>query len=352
MPELRWDSKTSTSLRGFSTYYATTYYAPVFMLLFLYMKRIVGSIVLSSLLLGAGCFRSNPKTSITPSVQQAASSVSALPFKSVDDYIPSDQQPTVATDTLPVAPQEETIKTGEHASASKNVIVSSLIDHQVIGNPFVILGRARAFESVVNWRISDAHGKVLGQGSVMTNAQDMGLYGSFRVRAFFADVPETDTGTAQVFTMSPKDGSEQDMVSIPVTFSKDRSVVKVYFSNVLKDPNVEHCDVVYPVTRRIVKTQNVAEVALLELLKGPTAQEQTAGSRTTIVPGTVLRSVNVSADHVATPDFSNELAYGLGGSCRVQALVSQINQTLKQFPEIETVNIFIDGQDAKLKLQP
>lgn len=324
---------------------------PAIVVLFLYMKRVVAIIALSSLLLGAGCFRSNSKAPIAPSVQQVASSVSALPFKSVDDYIPSDQQPTVATGTLPIAPQEETIKTGEHASASKNVVVSSLIDHQVIGNPFIILGRARAFESVVNWRVSDAHGNVLGQGSVMTNAQDMGLYGSFRVRAFFAAIPETDTGMAQVFTMSPKDGSEQDMVSIPVTFSKDRSVVKVYFSNVLKDPNVEHCDVVYPVTRRIVKTQNVAEAALLELLKGPTAQEQTGGSRTTIVPGTVLRSVNLD-NHVATPDFSNELAYGLGGSCRVQALVSQINQTLKQFSEIETVNIFIEGQDAKLKLQP
>jgi hypothetical protein len=314
------------------------------------MKKIAVILVFSSLLLGAGCFRSGAKPP-EPSGQTSASSVASLPFKSVDEYVPSDQKPQETTESLPQAPQEEVIKTGEHASKSKNIIVSSLIDQQELGNPFIILGRGRAFENVINWRIRDGHRTILAQGSVMTNAQDAGLYGSFRVRAFFSDLPTTDTGTAEVYTLSPKDGSEQDMVSIPVTFLKDRLAVKAFFANVLKDPNVEHCDVVYPVSRRIVKTQNTAEAALLELLKGPTAQEQSSGSRTTIVPGTVLRSVRI-ADHVATADFSNDLVYGLGGSCRVQALISQITQTLKQFPDVESVRIFVEGEDAQLKLQP
>lgn len=315
------------------------------------MNRIILWIILPVLLLGAGCFKSGTTANKGASVLPSASSVQGLPFTSVDDYIPSDQKPQVAEDSLPQAPQEEVIKTGEHASVSKNVIVSSLIDNQELGNPVIILGRARAFENVVNWRIRDARGKTLAQGSAMTNASEMGQYGSFRVRAFFNEIPDITNGSAEVYTLSPKDGSEQDMVSIPVRFIKDRGTIKVYFSNVLKDPNVEHCDVVYAVSRRIVKTQNTAEVALLELLKGPTAQEQASGSRTTIVPGIVLRSVKIE-NGTATADFSNELVYGLGGSCRVQALISQITQTLKQFEGVNSVKIFVEGKDAEQMLQP
>lgn len=313
------------------------------------MKRILFGVLLPALLLGAGCF--NKTAPNTPPVSGSATSVEGLPFKSVDEYIPSDQVPTPAEEELPQAPQEEGVKAGERASDSKNVIVSSLIDHQELGNPFVILGRARAFENVVSWRVRDARGKIVAQGFVMTNAQEMGQYGSFRVRAFFDQVPETDTGAVEVFTDSPRDGSDQDMVRVPVKFVKEVGAVKVYFSNVLKDPNVEHCDATYPVTRRIVKTQNVAEAALRELVKGPTAQEQSSGSRTTIVPGTVLRSVKIE-NGVATADFSDELVYGLGGSCRVQALISQITQTLKQFEGVDSVKIFVDGEDAEMRLQP
>lgn len=315
------------------------------------MKRLFLLIVLPSLLLGAGCFKSSPSVKSNADIRASASSVQALPFQSVDEYIPSDQKPEVAEESLPQAPQEEVVKVGEHASLSKNLIVSSLIEKQALENPFVILGRARTFENVVNWRIRDARGKVVAQGSVMTNAKEKGSYGSFRVRAFISEIPDTVSGKVDIYTLSPKDGSEQDVVSIQVLFSKERGVVKVFFANVLKDPNVEHCDVVYPVARRVVKTQNTAEIALLELLKGPTAQEQTSGSRTTIVPGIVLRSVKIEGG-VATADFSNELVYGLGGSCRVQALIAQIDQTLKQFDGVSSVKILVDGNDATTLLQP
>jgi hypothetical protein len=313
------------------------------------MKKAIGFIICSVLIVGGGCFRSSeaPKNTDLGST----GSVDELPFKSVNDYIPSDQEPQEATEALPQALQEEVIKVGERVSASKNVVVSSLVENQELGNPFIILGRARAFENVIDWRVKDSKGKTLAQGSSMTNAQEPSYFGSFRVRAFLNEIPDADDGVVQVYTSSPKDGSEQDMVEVPVRFLKDRSAVKVYFSNLLKDPNVEHCDVTYPITRRIIKTQNTAEAALLELIKGPTLQEQSSGSRTTIVPGTVLRSVKI-VDGVATADFSDELVYGIGGSCRVQALISQITQTLKQFEGVETIKIFVEGKDADLQLQP
>lgn len=315
------------------------------------MNYFISVLLVASLLLaGAGC-SNKAKPASGQNERVSVSSVNMLPFKSIDEYVPSDRQPERVDETLPQAQQEEAVKTGERASVSKNVIVSSLVEQQELGNPFIILGRARAFENVVSWRIRDAREKTIARGSVMTNAKDAGLYGSFRVRAFFNDVPETEMGFVEVYTASPRDGSDQDMVRVPVRFMKDRGSVKAFFSNVLKDPNVEHCDQTHPVTRRIVKTQNTAEAALLELLKGPTAQEQVSGSRTAIIPGTVLRSVKIE-DGVATADFSSELAYGLGGSCRVQALIAQIDQTLKQFEQVKEVRIFIEGEDAQLKLQP
>jgi hypothetical protein len=231
------------------------------------------------------------------------------------------------------------------------VIVSSLVGDQELANPFIILGRARAFESVISWRVRDSRGKTIAQGSAMTNAEDVGLYGSFRIRAFYQEIPETENGVVQVYTASPKDGSDQDMVEIPVRFVKERLAVKVYFSNILNDPNVLHCDMTYPVTRKIVKTKNTAEATVLELLKGPTAQEQTSGSRTTLIPGTVLRSVKINGD-TASVDFSDDLVYGLGGSCRIQALMSQVTETLKQFEGVENVKVSVEGTDSETSLQP
>ncbi|MFA5129756.1 MAG: GerMN domain-containing protein [Patescibacteria group bacterium] len=314
------------------------------------MRRFATLILISTLLLGAGCLRTSSKPSApSASVSTAASSIQALPFSSADKYIPSDSLPVETSPDTPAAEQGATTTSGERASASKNIVVSSLIDNQILPNPFIILGRGRAFENVVSWRVTDSHHQVLAQGSIMTNAKDVGLYGSFRVRAFYDHLPSTDTGFVEVFTASPKDGSDQDMVRFPVRFPSERTVLKIYFPNVVKDPGSVSCEVTYPVTRRVVKTQNTAEAALLELIKGATAEEQTSGSRTSIIPGTTLRSVSIDDKGVATVDFSRELSYGIAGSCVVQALRSEITQTLKQFPNIKVVKILVEGSDAQLE---
>jgi spore germination protein GerM len=101
-----------------------------------------------------------------------------------------------------------------------------------------------------------------------------------------------------------------------------------------------------------VRTQNTAEAAILELLKQPTTQERVQGSRTSIIPGVVLRSIVLNEDGLATVDFSRDLVFGLGGSCNVQALQSQIRQTLLQFSSVKDVKILIEGEDAEMTIQP
>ena len=300
-----------------------------------------------SLLFGAGCFKGGSSDIADPDT----SAVQNIPFGSVDTYIPSDQIPDQTPDSVALPPVAAEVKAGEKASVGGNIIVSSLVEKQKLANPFVILGRGRAFENVINWRIRDLRNAVLAEGNIMTNAKEVGEYGAFRVRAFFDTVPETPEGYVDVYTISPRDGSEQDMVTIPVSFEMNKSTVEVYFSNIEQDPDASYCERTYPVIRRIVKTQNIAEAALRELLKGPTTQEQVSGSRTSILPGTVLRSISIT-DGVATADFSRELVFALAGSCNVQALVSQVTETLLQFDTIDSVRIFVEGEDAELELQP
>jgi hypothetical protein len=300
------------------------------------------------LMIGAGCFRSEQDK---PVGLLSSGDIENVPFSPFNDYVLSDERPAEAPEDLAPVPEDPSPKQGEQASASQNVIVSSVVPDQELKNPFVILGRARAFENTINWRVRDRRNTELAKGYAMTNAADVGKYGSFRIRAFFNGLPDIETGHVEVFTISPRDGSEQDKVSIPVRFIMDRMPVKVFFSNIVEDPQALNCGTVYPITRRVVQTQNVAEAALLELLKGPTSAEQGTGSRTSIIPGTALRSVSI-VNSVATADFSRELVFAVSGSCNVQALVGQVNETLKQFPSVEVVKIYVEGKDAELELQP
>lgn len=243
------------------------------------------------------------------------------------------------------------VKTGELTSKSGNVVVTSLVPKQELANPFVILGRALAFESAVSWRVMDGRGNVIAKGVVTTDAPDIGQFGSFRARAFYDRVPATANGTVQVYTVSPRDGSERDIVHVPVKFLAETVPLKVFFLDVKEDPALIHCDRPAPRTRRIPKTANTAEAALRELLHGPTAAEEDDGARTAILPGTELRSVSIAGD-TATVNFNRQFALGIAGSCNVQALRSQVEETLKQFEGVQNVKILVEGADASQVLQP
>jgi hypothetical protein len=149
-----------------------------------------------------------------------------------------------------------------------------------------------------------------------------------------------------------------------------------------------------PVVRKIRKTNKVEEAALFaleELVKGTTKEESAKGYGGCIPAGSLIaeykdgymrmvkayqesgkidewgkrflsqegeftpwgdrvrvRGVKIK-DGVAYADFSKELySYG-GGSCRVEAIGSSIENTLKQFPGVEKVVIYIEGRPAELQ---
>jgi hypothetical protein len=298
------------------------------------MKRLFIIVVCGLALFGAGCF----SVKVTKNI----------PIRITSDFAPVVTSQS-ATSVLPLLNTSDTqavaVSKGELSSASKNVIVSSLVKNQILTSPFVLLGRARAFESGVSWRVRDGLGNVIASGNVLTDAHDAGSFGQYRVRAFLRKIPKTATGKVEVYTISPRDGSDQDLVQVPVRLSTGVSLVKAFFPNTVKDPQVKACQVTYAVTRRVPKTAEVAEAAILELLDGPTAAEQMSGSRTAIIQGATLRSMNLSAG-VATVDFSHEFLQGVTDACFAKALRSQVEQTLRQFPTVNAVKMMVDGADV------
>ena len=151
--------------------------------------------------------------------------------------------------------------------------------------------------------------------------------------------------------------SQQNEVKTPEP-EKEYSSVMIFFSNSIQDPQGLYCDKTYPVERAVSmipssdkgRLGELAYLALSELLKGPASYEKASGYYTSINDGTIIKSIGI-VNGVATVDFNGKLDEGIGGSCKVQAIRSQITETLKQFPEISDVIISVNGESETI-LQP
>lgn len=233
----------------------------------------------------------------------------------------------------------------------QNIIVAEPVAGDIVGFPLTIVGQARVFEAVFHYRIIDDVGVVLAEGYAMADAPDIGEFGSFTVSVNY-DEPTVPSGVVEVFSYSAKDGSEQDMVRIPVVFSPDVSAeeVSVYFVPRNASENGGDCTDVTEVTRRVPDTVAVAHAALGELLEGVDA----SGSEELIslIPTQAkVRSIGIE-DGVATVTFVKDSFLGVAGSCMVTGIRAQIEATLKQFSSVTSVIILEEGKDADEILQP
>lgn len=231
-------------------------------------------------------------------------------------------------------------------SDSGNVEVTSPDVGETIGLPLVATGRARVFESTLNYRLLDAENSVLAEGYVMTNAPDIGEFGDFTITTSYA-APSGNTGTLEVFDYSAKDGSVIDLAQVPVTFPTMATMtVKAYWTVA---ESAEDCTLVEASEHRVAKSVATAHAALSQLLAGPDTSERAKGYGTSIPTFTALKSISIE-DGVANVEFSN--AIESGGSCRVGSIRAQIESTLKQFPTVTTVIIRSEGKTPEESLQP
>jgi hypothetical protein len=212
--------------------------------------------------------------------------------------------------------------------------------------PISLKGKARVFENTVSYRLIDEQKNILNEGFVMADAPDVGQFGDFTKKIYY---PETKSknGILQVFQFSAKDGSEIDMVSIPVIFSSfdDGPKLKIYFSNKNQDPQGLNCQQTYPVIRKIPKGVSTVDAALNLLLNGPLKEEINQGYFTSLPENINVKLISLdNKTGKLTVDFDQSLMAGVGGSCRVAAMKSQLINTLTQFNNVKQAIITINGQ--------
>lgn len=224
-----------------------------------------------------------------------------------------------------------------------------------VSSPLVIKGEARGwyFEGSFPVKIIGPDGKVLAQGPAQAQSDWMtSNWVPFEATLhFIANV--SGEGKLVLSADNPSGLPQYDAsVEIPIRFTKTETMeVKAFFNKEGTNFDVAYeCSGVTPVLRVVTKTTASARASLLELLKGPTSVERKSGYSTSIPEGVVIQKLEIK-NGIAYVDFNSALQTGVGGSCRVLAIRSQIENTLKQFATIKSVVISIDGRTEDI-LQP
>ena len=104
-------------------------------------------------------------------------------------------------------------------SAKGFITVARPLSGARITSPLTISGDASVFEAALQWRIVDSGGTVYAQGNTTASA-GAPARGTFSVSATYAG-PATDlAGFVEVYETSPRDGSIDDFVRVPVTIGR------------------------------------------------------------------------------------------------------------------------------------
>ena len=96
-----------------------------------------------------------------------------------------------------------------------------LIEWPAVGDtsksPLVVKGTANVFEAVFQVQILDSAGKIIVKKTVSASA-GTGTRGTFSAVVPFST--SSATGTLKAFSLSPKDGKPENVVTVPLTFAK------------------------------------------------------------------------------------------------------------------------------------
>ena len=145
------------------------------------------------------------------------------------------------------------------------------------------------------------------------------------------------------------DNSPQNSATITAR-EEQKLTFNVFFGNKNNEKEGEECKAMSPIEREVPYTIAAGKEAIDKLLEGPTDEEKEAGYYTNINEGVILQSLIIE-NGTAKADFSSKLEEGVGGSCKVTFIRSQITETLKQFDTIKEVIISINGRTEDV-LQP
>ncbi|MBU1705609.1 Gmad2 immunoglobulin-like domain-containing protein, partial [Patescibacteria group bacterium] len=238
------------------------------------MKRFLPTILAVILVIGASCFvYPRSETPAVPNLTAPAPSTIVedlfgvidqinaadrimrilLPDGGLEEVIFTDQHSIVASDLglLAHVSGERELSTRQIKAdaiqliGSPNLFITSPEPGAVVTSPIIVFGFGRVFEQTFLWRLKDSSGAVVGHGYAMTSARDLGQFGPFRLEIFPPVLPDKSF-TLEIFAASPRDGSEQDLVSVPLhLLSAEATTFNIFLSN----PNqgsAHDCSLVYP----------------------------------------------------------------------------------------------------------
>lgn len=242
-------------------------------------------------------------------------------------------------------------------SSEEMIKITKPLAGEEISSPLIIEGEARGgwyFEANFPFRLEDENGQVLATGQAQAQGDWMTEnFVPFKAQFEFA-AASTANGKLILNNDNPSGLPENERhLIIPVKFKtiadNEEMAVKIFFNNNNLDPEIT-CTKVFPVERKIIKTEAVAKAAVEELLKGPSEEEKNNGYTSLINPGVKLNSVSISEGTIKV-DFDKTIENEVGGSCRVNSIRAQIEETLKQFSSVNQVIISVDGRTEDI-LQP
>ncbi len=227
--------------------------------------------------------------------------------------------------------------TPRRTTTDANILVDLPHGNDTIHGTIHVSGRARVFEAALSWALV-VHGTPVLLGNTMTSA-GAPEFGAFR----FDIVPPPTAGDGdalvRVFTHSPRDGSVQDLVEIPIHLAAappSGRTMRIWFMRSVPNGVADEA-----VTRRLPDTAAVATAALQELVRGPSTDEVARGILAPLPPGTQLRSINIS-DGTARADFTHHLTDD-SDAARRRAAFRAITLTLKEFSTVQNVVISVEG---------
>src|SRR3989344_4720891 len=242
------------------------------------------------------------------------------------------------------------VPAGPVAVINDNIIINQPLANAVIASPLLIEGLIRAQSGQVSFKLLDAANQIISQGLAVAVSDNSGW--SFYSGTLEFNPPSSPTGWLEVFPAGQKEGSKQNLISLPVKFKDyQESFVTVYFSNSQLDTGRNRCGQVYPVKETVEYTPQLIFRALDRLLAGPTEDQKKAGYSTNLPAVGEVKAQKVDIiDGRVYVDFNATIQSGLSDACQIQSLRAQIVETLKIFSDTDEVIITIDGQ-AKNVLQ-
>ncbi|MCJ7491716.1 MAG: Gmad2 immunoglobulin-like domain-containing protein [Dehalococcoidia bacterium] len=195
------------------------------------------------------------------------------------------------------APSHEATVTATPAATATQAAIT--IDEPRSGDqavvPITVKGTASVFEGTVVIAVESADGSQTFCKTFTTASEGAPGTGSFETQIAFPPPSKATDGRVQVYSESPKDGSVQNLVSVPIVISPEQPAIVV-------DSPLCGAEVKSPVTVR--GTASVFEAALVVVIKDSLGQE--------LARANVLASEGAPARGTFSQDLS--FSYPPGGS--------------------------------------